>query len=55
MNDVEESGDPRVDAVTARLRGVEELAIEEHVRVYEEAHEDLRAVLASLDAAQGGG
>lgn len=44
--DAEATGHAEVDAVIASLDGVEELPVADQVRVFEAAHESLRAALA---------
>jgi hypothetical protein len=39
------TGHDGVDAVLARLDGLEERPVAEHVAVFEQAHDDLRAAL----------
>ncbi len=41
------TGDASVDAVVASLRDLDELPVEEHVAVFERAHETLRSVLSA--------
>ena len=45
------TGEPRVDAVLASLEGLDEVAVHEHVAVFERAHDALRRTLA--DAGPG--
>lgn len=47
----EPTGLPRVDGVVDGVARVGSLPVEEHVRVYEQAHVELRAVLDDPDAA----
>ena len=49
--EVEGTGNADVDRVVASLGGLDDLAIEEHVAVFEQAHESLRRTLAG--AGQG--
>jgi len=39
------TGDPRVDAVLDSLEGLDDLPVEEHVAVFDKAHEELRGAL----------
>lgn len=45
------TGEPPVDAMIARLDGLDGLPVEEHVAVFEDTHAGLRQVLSELDAA----
>ena len=47
----EPTGLPRVDAVVDGVGAIGSLPVEQHVRVYEQAHVELRAVLDDPDAA----
>ncbi len=40
------TGDEAVDAVVASLAGLDELPVDEHVAVFEQAHDALRRTLA---------
>jgi hypothetical protein len=46
------TGDPRVDAVLARLDELEGLPVTEHRAVFEDVHRRLRDVLGELDTGQ---
>jgi hypothetical protein len=48
------TGEPRVDAMIARLDGLDAAALEEHVAVFEDTHVGLRQVLSDLDTAPDG-
>lgn len=48
------TGDPSVDAVVGTLRGLDDLPVEEHVAVFEQAHESLRRVLAGAGSEDRG-
>ena len=48
------TGEPSVDAMIARLDGLDGLPLEEHAAVFEETHAGLRQVLSELDAAPDG-
>ena len=39
------TGDAAVDSVLDQVEGLDELPVEEHVAVFERAHEDLRSAL----------
>jgi hypothetical protein len=43
------TGEPRVDAATARLEEIVALPTAEHVEVYEDVHQRLQAALADAD------
>lgn len=45
MNDEVRTGNEAVDEVLASLEGLEERPLEEHVAVFERAHERLRGAL----------
>ncbi|HEY7042340.1 MAG TPA: hypothetical protein VH419_01600 [Nocardioidaceae bacterium] len=45
MTDQRATGDDRVDAVTARLRELDDRDVHDHADVYEAIHRDLAAVL----------
>jgi hypothetical protein len=45
----EPTGVPSADAARARLSGVDEAPLEEHVEVYEDVHRRLQEGLADLD------
>jgi hypothetical protein len=45
------TGEPSVDAMIARLDGLDGLPLDEHVAVFEDTHAGLRQVLSELDAA----
>ena len=49
----EQTGHPAVDGVLASLSGLDELPVDEHVAVFEAAHDTLRSALA--DASQQAG
>ena len=49
----EPAGEPSVDALIARLDGLDGLPLEEHVAVFDDTHDGLRQVLSELDAAPG--
>jgi hypothetical protein len=51
----EGTGDARVDALVARLADVDGVPTTEHLAVYEDVHQGLRATLASLDETPAGG
>ncbi|MGD9962251.1 hypothetical protein [Nocardioides sp.] len=42
---IEPTGDPDVDAVLETMADLEELPVEDHIAVFEQAHERLRAAL----------
>ncbi|RYU13031.1 hypothetical protein [Nocardioides iriomotensis] len=44
---VESTGHPQVDAVLASLAGLDDTPVEEHVAVFESAHDTLRGALAN--------
>ncbi|HEY2575399.1 MAG TPA: hypothetical protein VGI74_03740 [Streptosporangiaceae bacterium] len=48
------AGEPSVDAMIARLDGLDGLPLAEHVAVFEDTHAALRQVLSELDAAPDG-
>jgi hypothetical protein len=43
------AGEPAVDAMIARLDGLDGLPLDQHVAVFEETHAGLRQVLSELD------
>lgn len=43
------SGDPRVDAATARLEELADLPVADHVAVFDGVHRSLQDTLASID------
>ncbi|MEU8361770.1 hypothetical protein AB0C27_37700 [Nonomuraea sp. NPDC048882] len=45
----EETGDERVDAIVARLGGLGELPVSEHVALFDEAFSGLESTLAAVD------
>ncbi len=49
LDAVPESGDPRVDAATARLADLSALPLAEQLPVYQDVHRRLHGVLADLD------
>lgn len=46
VQDSDLTGDPAVDEVLRTMQGLQERPVEEHVAVFESAHEKLRAALA---------
>lgn len=48
----QQTGHPAVDGVLESMAGLADLPVDEHVAVFETAHDTLRSALA--DAAQGG-
>ena len=44
------TGEPSVDAMIARLDGLDGLPLDQHVAVFEDTHAGLRRVLSELDA-----
>jgi hypothetical protein len=49
------AGEPSVDALIARLDGLDALSLDGHVAVFEDTHAGLRQVLSELDAAPDAG
>ncbi|WP_106251555.1 hypothetical protein [Nonomuraea fuscirosea] len=50
----EETGDERVDAIVARLGGLGELPVNEHVALFDEAFSGLESTLAAVDEPTAG-
>ncbi|GAA1691596.1 hypothetical protein GCM10009733_104670 [Nonomuraea maheshkhaliensis] len=50
----EETGDERVDAIVARLGGLGELPVSEHVALFDEAFSGLESTLAAVDEPTAG-
>jgi hypothetical protein len=46
----EETGEPRVDELIARLDALEGLPLDQHVALYDDIHAGLRQVLSELDS-----
>ncbi|RSN69409.1 hypothetical protein [Actinomadura sp. WAC 06369] len=51
----EPTGDPRVDAVLARLGDLAGRPVSEHVEVFEDVHRNLQELLISAESAPDGG
>lgn len=47
-----ETGNPAVDAVIASLEGLDAVPVDEHVALFEEAHEQLRRTLSGAGETQ---